>query len=152
MLITTASALTWSTIDKMSILSKVIKSSISTISSILSEIQVHGVVGKEVEQCIKKHDIICTLETIEMMCTQFQGVDTCPAISISVKHVESCIHDFYVFLQRVHKKIKTHNEGYLSRWTHLYLQGDICDINIYMETLMRRFDIMCKCITCVKKN
>ena len=141
------------TLKHMSVFSSLVKSSVSTITTIFSEIRLYGTAGKEIERCLKQHDIVCTLKTIEGMCIMFQDIKV-DSIYRTVEHVVSCVRDLHIVLEAIRKKIIDHNNGYLSRWKHLNLENDISEIGVHMRILMQRFDIMCKCITighCITK-
>ena len=115
----------------------VVKNTISIIGSLRSR-TTHTMTLQEV---IDKHDIPCTLQTIEATCIAMK-CDREPLKTVS-EHVVNAIADIHKLLTRIADVTASHEAGYISRWRVLVLDEEIKKLEQLMDVLQHRFKLLC---------
>jgi hypothetical protein len=121
-----------------SAISPVVSSTIALISSIRS--QTSGTVA--LQECISKHDITCTLQTIEA--TMLALKCSKEPLKTAAGHVIQCAEQIHQLLTRIADITASHYAGYISRWRTLVLDVEIQQLESLMITLQKRFKLMCE--------
>ncbi len=93
------------------------------------------------QQVIDKHDITCTLQTIEATCIALK-CDKDPLKTAS-HNVVTAVHKIHQLLTRIADITASHKAGYISRWRHLDLDAEIQQLESLMSILLHRFKLMC---------
>lgn len=117
-------------------ISPIVQSTVSLISSLHSSGS-----GTTLQECLTKHDITCTLQTIEATCLALK-CDKEP-LKTAAAHVVSCVEQIHKLLTRIADITASHHAGYISRWRHLNLDVEIDQLEGLMEILQNRFKLMC---------
>lgn len=98
---------------------------------------------------IEKHDIPCTLQTIEATCIALK-CDKEP-LKTAARHVVESINQIHTLLTRIADLTASHEAGYISRWRTLYIEEEIEQLEQYMATLRQRFRLLCDIRSVVDK-
>tara|TARA_B000000441_G_C21731433_1_gene346639 strand:- start:535 stop:969 length:435 start_codon:yes stop_codon:yes gene_type:complete len=93
------------------------------------------------QQVIDKHDITCTLQTIQATCIALQ-CDKEPLKTAS-ENVVAAVQQIHQLLTRIADITASHNAGYISRWRHLNLEREITQLEAYVGVLLHRFKLLC---------
>ena len=93
------------------------------------------------QQVIDKHDITCTLQTIQATCIALQ-CDKEPLKTAS-ENVVAAVQQIHQLLTRIADITASHNAGYISRWRHLNLEREIAQLEAYVGVLLHRFKLLC---------
>jgi hypothetical protein len=115
----------------------VVKNTISIIGSLRSGTS-HAITLQEV---IDKHDIPCTLQTIEATCIAMK-CDREPLKTAS-EHVVNAVANIHQLLTRIADVTAGHEAGYISRWRVLALDDEIKQLEQLMAVLQHRFKLLC---------
>ena len=113
-----------------------VASTISLVSSLRSSKS-----PTTLQQVLAKHDIACTLQTIEATCIAMK-CDQEPLKTAS-ENVVAAVHQIHQLLTRIQDITASHLAGYVSRWRTLYLEDEIKQLESYMSILLHRFKLMC---------
>jgi len=119
-----------------SAISPVVASTVSLVTSLKSSGN-----AITVQQVLDKHDIACTLQTIEATCTALK-CDREPLKTAS-ENVGGAITQIHQLLTRIADITASHNAGYISRWRQLNLENEITQLEAHMSVLLHRFKLMC---------
>ena len=114
----------------------VVASTISLVSSLRSSGNV-----VTLQEILDKHDISCTLQTIEATCVALK-CDQEPLKTAS-DNVVDAIRQIHQLLTRIADISASHYAGYISRWRQLNLEKEIAQLESLMEILLHRFKLMC---------
>ncbi|MDA7839004.1 hypothetical protein N9A45_01600 [bacterium] len=119
-----------------SAISPVVASTVSLVSSLRSS-------GNAItlQQILDKHDISCTLQTIEATCVALK-CDEEPLKTASGNVVDA-VTQIHKLLTRIADVTASHYAGYISRWRQLNLENEIRHLERLMEVLLHRFKLMC---------
>ena len=120
-----------------SAITPVVQSTVTLITSIRS--QTNGTVT--LQEVITKHDITCTLQTIEATMLALR-CDTEP-LKTAASHVVSGVEQIHRLLTRIADITASHNAGYISRWRQLNLDIEIVQLESLMSIIQNRFRLMC---------
>lgn len=93
------------------------------------------------QEVIQKHDIPCTLQTIEATCIALK-CDKEP-LKTAASHVVDAINQIHTLLTRIADITASHNAGYVSRWRTLYIEDEITQLEQQMGVLTHRFRLLC---------
>ncbi len=93
------------------------------------------------QQIIDKHDITCTLQTIEATCVALECNKE--PLKTASKNVVIAVQQIHQLLTRIADITASHNAGYISRWRLLNLEYEIQQLEAFMEVLSHRFKLMC---------
>mgnify|MGYP000305712723 FL=1 len=112
----------------------------STIS-LLSTLQSSGAQTLTLQDIIQKHDIECTLQTIEatvvaLNCEAEPSATACA-------NVVSGVQQIHKLLTRIADITASHQAGYISRWRVLHIDAEIGQLENYMAVLTKRFQMLC---------
>lgn len=118
-------------------ISPAVHSTITLISSIRS--QASGTIT--LQHVITKHDITCTLQTVEATMLALKCEKE--PLKTAASHVVSGIEDIHRLLTRIADITASHNAGYISRWRQLNLDMEIIQLESFMSILQNRFKLMC---------
>ena len=121
-----------------SAISPIVSSTIALITSIRS--QTSGTVS--LQECISKHDITCTLQTIEATMLALKCEKE--PLKTAAGHVIQCAEQIHQLLTRIADITASHYAGYVSRWRTLILDSEIAQLESLMLTLQKRFKLMCE--------
>ena len=121
-----------------SAISPIVSSTIALITSIRS--QTSGTVS--LQECISKHDITCTLQTIEATMLALKCEKE--PLKTAASHVIQCAEQIHQLLTRIADITASHYAGYVSRWRTLILDSEIAQLESLMITLQKRFKLMCE--------
>lgn len=94
------------------------------------------------QQVIDKHDITCTLQTVEATCNALE-CDKEPLKTASTNVVEA-VQQIHQLLTRIADITATHQAGYISRWRQLNLDAEIEHLERLVAVLLHRFKLMCE--------
>ena len=119
-----------------SAISPVVASTISLVTSLRSSRNVITL-----QNILDKHDIACTLQTIEATCVALK-CDKEPLKTASANVVDA-VKQIHQLLTRIADISASHYAGYLSRWRQLNLESEMAQIESLMEVLLHRFKLMC---------
>ena len=119
-----------------SAITPVVASTISLVSSLRSSGSVITL-----QQVIDKHDITCTLQTIEATCNALE-CDKEPLKTASMNVVQA-VHQIHQLLTRIADITASHSAGYISRWRQLNLDVEIEHLERLVAVLLHRFKLMC---------
>lgn len=119
-----------------SAISPVVASTISLVSSLRSSGNVITL-----QQVLDKHDISCTLQTIEATCVALK-CDKEPLKTAS-DNVVDAVSQIHKLLTRIADITASHYAGYISRWRQLNLEKEIAHLESLMDILLHRFKLMC---------
>ena len=117
-------------------ISPIVASTISLLTSLRSANKV-----VTLQQIIDKHDITCTLQTIEATCVALE-CDKEPLKTAS-NNVVIAVQQIHQLLTRIADITASHNAGYISRWRTLNLEYEISQLEALMQILSHRFKLMC---------
>ena len=117
-------------------ISPIVASTISLLASLRSSNKV-----VTLQQIIDKHDITCTLQTIEATCVALE-CDKEPLKTAS-NNVVIAVKEIHQLLTRIADITASHNAGYISRWRTLNLEHEISQLEELMQILSHRFKLMC---------
>ena len=120
-----------------SAITPVVQSTVTLITSIRS--QTNGTVT--LQEVITKHDITCTLQTIEATMIALR-CETEP-LKTAASHVVSGVEQIHRLLTRIADITASHNAGYISRWRQLNLDIEIVQLESLMSIIQNRFRLMC---------
>ncbi len=93
------------------------------------------------QQIIDKHDITCTLQTLEATCVALECNKE--PLKTASKNVVIAVQQIHQLLTRIADITASHNAGYISRWRLLNLEYEIQQLEAFMEVLSHRFKLMC---------
>ena len=102
------------------------------------------------QEVIEKHDIPCTLQTIEATCISLK-CDKEP-LRTAAQHVVEAINQIHTLLTRIADITASHDAGYVSRWRTLYIENEINQLEQYMNILSHRFRLLCDIRSVVNKT
>jgi len=125
---------------KMVVTSAITPAVQSTIA-ILTSIRSQADATITLQQVIAKHDITCTLQTIEVTCLAIK-CDKEPLKTAS-EHVVAGVHAIHQLFTRIADITASHKAGYISRWRQLVLDSEIEQLEGLMDILRNRFKLMC---------
>ena len=114
---------------------------VNSTLSLLSTLRSSDLDTITLEDMIRKHDIECTLQTIEATCLSL-SCDKEPLKTAS-NNVTNAIHQIHTILTRIADITATHQAGYISRWRHLNIDNEISQLDDLMTTLNKRFRLLC---------
>lgn len=120
-----------------STLTPIVNSTIALISSLRR-------VGDQtvtLQDIIQKHDIECTLQTIEATCNTMH-CDKEP-LQTACLHVVAGVGQIHTLLTRIADLTASHNAGYVSRWRQLNIDAEILQLENHMFVLSKRFNLLC---------
>ena len=117
-------------------ISPIVHSTVTLVSSLHSSGS-----GTTLQECLIKHDITCTLQTIEATCLALK-CDKEPLKTASA-HVVSCVEQIHQLLTRIADITASHQAGYISRWRQLNLDTEIEQLENLMQILQNRYKLMC---------
>lgn len=119
-----------------SAISPVVASTVSLVSSLRTSGNVITL-----QQILDKHDISCTLQTIEATCVALK-CDKEPLATASANVVDA-VKQIHQLLTRIADISASHYAGYISRWRALNVEPEIAQLESMMEVLLHRFKLMC---------
>jgi hypothetical protein len=117
-------------------ISPIVASTISLLTSLRSSNKI-----VTLQQIIDKHDITCTLQTIEATCVALECNKE--PLKTASKNVVIAVQQIHQLLTRIADITASHNTGYISRWRLLNLEFEIQQLEAFMEVLSHRFKLMC---------
>jgi hypothetical protein len=117
-------------------ISPIVASTISLLTSLRSSNKI-----VTLQQIIDKHDITCTLQTIEATCVALECNKE--PLKTASKNVVIAVQQIHQLLTRIADITASHNAGYISRWRLLNLEYEIQQLEAFMEVLSHRFKLMC---------
>ena len=120
-----------------SALTPVVNSTIALISSLRTA----GSQTLTLQEIIQKHDIECTLQTIEATCAALH-CDQEP-LQTACLHVVMGVKQIHTLLTRIADITASHHAGYVSRWRQLNIEVEITQLENYMTILNKRFNLLC---------
>ncbi len=126
-----------------SAITPVVSSTISLVSSLRSSGNT-----ETLQHVLDKHDITCTLQTIEATCNAICS-DKEP-LKTAAQNVVAAVHQIHQLLTRCADITASHEAGYVSRWRSLNLEHEIQQLEAYMSVLLHRFKLMCDIRTVVE--
>lgn len=118
-------------------LTPIVNSTISLISSL----QTAGAQTVTLQDVIQKHDIECTLQTIEATCRTLR-CDKEP-LKTACMNVVAGVEQIHTLLTRIADITASHNAGYVSRWRQLNIDVEIGQLENYITVLNKRFNLLC---------
>ncbi len=128
------------TTSKM-VVSSAITPIVNSTLSLLSTLRTSGLDTVTLQDIIHKHDIECTLQTIEATCLSL-CCDKEPLKTASI-NVTDAVHQIHTILTRIADITATHQAGYISRWRHLNIEPEISQLDKLMTILNKRFRLLC---------
>lgn len=120
----------------------IVHSTISLITSLRSKSNL-----PTLHDTIVKHDIPCTLQTIEATMTALKCEKE--PLKTASGNVLAAIEDIHLLLTRIADITASHQAGYISRWRQLDIQNEIDQLERLIEILRSRFKLMCDIRTVV---
>lgn len=122
------------------VVSSAISPVVASTVSLITSLRTSGTVVT-LQQILDKHDIACTLQTIEATCVALQ-CDREPLKTAS-DNVVDAVKQIHQLLTRIADISASHYAGYISRWRQLNLEKEIIQLESLMEILLHRFKLMC---------
>jgi hypothetical protein len=119
-----------------SAISPVVASTISLVTSLRSSANV-----VTLQQILDKHDIACTLQTIEATCVALNCEKE--PLKTAAANVVDAVKQIHQLLTRIADISASHYAGYISRWRQLDLGKEIAQLESLMDVLLHRFKLMC---------
>ena len=122
------------------VVSSAISPVVASTVSLITSLRTSGTVVT-LQQILDKHDIACTLQTIEATCVALH-CDREPLKTAS-DNVVDAVKQIHQLLTRIADISASHYAGYISRWRQLNLEKEIIQLESLMEILLHRFKLMC---------
>jgi hypothetical protein len=123
------------------VVSSAITPIVNSTLSLLSTLRTSGLDTATLQDIIHKHDIECTLQTIEATCLSLGCTDE--PFKTACTNVTNGVHQIHTILTRIADITATHNAGYISRWRQLQLEPEISQLDKRMTILNKRFRLLC---------
>jgi|TARA_B110001450_G_scaffold126593_1_gene119198 hypothetical protein len=120
-----------------STLTPIVHSTIGLISSLRTT----GVQTVTLCDILRKHDIECTLQTIEATCLALH-CDKEP-LKTACANVVDGVEQIHRLLTRIADITAAHYEGYVSRWRQLNIDVEINQLENLITVLNNRFRLLC---------
>ncbi len=122
------------------VVSSAISPVVASTVSLITSLRTSGTVVT-LQQILDKHDIACTLQTIEATCVALH-CDREPLKTAS-HNVVDAVKQIHQLLTRIADISASHYAGYISRWRQLNLEKEVMQLESLMEILLHRFKLMC---------
>lgn len=121
-----------------SAITPLVHSTIAVISSLRS----NSTNTVTLQDVIDKHDIPCTLQTVEATCLALK-CDKEP-LKTACNHVIEVVTKIHALLTRIADMTASHEAGYISRWRTLVIDTEIQQLTTFMGVLNHRFKLLCE--------